>query len=266
MANPFPGVNPFIEATGDLWVGFHNCLITHMSEMLNVDLLPRGYAALVDKRVDLIDTLDEDGTRVPDVAILRPKRGPDPLVGGGGAAAAVLDLEPTDLENPSYEAVPVAFIQIRALPGQHLVTGIGLLSPANKGGSGRGEYAIKRAELLKAKVNLLEIDLLLGGRPPDLVGTTPVGHFHAFVTRGDNRRRCQAYAWSLRAPLPRLPVPLRSGDADATLDLPTAYRTTYDGGPYELTLPYDRPLPGELSDAERAWVAERVATAQHRGG
>ncbi len=259
MPNPFPGVNPFIEATGDLWVGFHNVLISQMSLMLNADLMPRGYAAFVDKRVDLIDTLDADGTRIPDVAVVRPRRGPDPA--SGGATAAVLDLEPTDLENPSYEAVPVAFIQIRALPGQHLVTGIELLSPANKGGSGRGEYAIKRAELLEAKVNLLEIDLLLGGRPPELVGTVPAGHFHAFVTRGDDRRRCQAYAWSLRAPLPRLPVPLRSRDEDATLDLPNAYRTTYDGGPYELTLPYDRPLPGPLSDADRAWTAERAAAA-----
>jgi hypothetical protein len=31
MPNPFPGVNPFIEATADLWVGFHNALITFMS-------------------------------------------------------------------------------------------------------------------------------------------------------------------------------------------------------------------------------------------
>ena len=90
----------------------------------------------------------------------------------------------------------------------------------------------------------------------------PAGHFHAFVTRGDNRRRCQVYAWSLRQPLPRLPVPLRPGDAEATLDLATAYRTTYDGGPYDLVLPYDRPLPGPLSDADRAWAAERLAAAR----
>ena len=136
------------------------------------------------------------------------------------------------------------------------------MSPANKGGSGRGEYAIKRAELLKGRVNLVEIDLLLGGRPPELVGPVPAGHFHAFVTRGDNRRRCQVYAWSLRQPLPRLPVPLRPGDAEATLDLATAYRMTYDGGPYDLVLPYDRPLAGPLSDTDRAWAAERVAAAR----
>ena len=260
MPNPFPGVNPHIEATGDLWVGFHNRLITHMSEMLNADLTPRGYAAFVDKRVDLIDTLDEAGIGIPDVAVVRPSRSYGPAPGG---SAAVLDLEPTAVGNPAYEAVPVAFIEIRALPDQHLVTGIELLSPANKTGSGRGEYAIKRAELLKAKVNLVEIDLILGGRPPELVGAVPAGHFHAFVTRGDDRRVCQAYAWSLRQSLPRLPVPLRPGDAEATLDLAAAYRTTYDGGPYDLVLPYDRPLPGPLSDVDRAWAAERAAAAGH---
>ena len=258
MANPFPGINPHVEATGDLWVCFHNRLITHMSEMLNADLTPRRYAAFVDKREDLIDTLDEDGVRVPDVAVLRPRRGGEPG-SGGGTATAVLDLEPTAVENPAYEAVPVAFIEIRGLPDQHLETGIELLSAANKGGSGRGEYAIKRAELLKGKVNLVEIDLLLGGRPPAFAGPVPAGHFHAFVTRGDNRRVCQAYAWSLRQALPRLPVPLRPGDAEVTLDLPAAYRMTSDGGPYELALPYDRPLPGPLSDADRAWAAERAA-------
>ena len=39
-------------------------------------------------------------------------------------------------------------------------------------------------------------------------------------------------------------VPLRPGDADARLDLAAAYALTYDGGPFDVILPYDRPLPG----------------------
>ena len=256
MPNPFPGVNPHIEATGDLWVGFHSRLITHVSEMLNAALMRRGYAAFVDKRGDLIDTLDEQGVRTPDVATVRPWSGPGS--GEAGGTTAVLDVEPTTLDNPAYEAVPVAFIEIRALPDQRLVTGIELLSPANKQGSGRGEYAVKRAELLGGKVNLVEIDLILTGRPPDLVGRLPDGDFRAFISRADRRPQCQAYAWSIRQPIPRLPVPLTAGDDDATLDLPTAYRTTYDGGPYDLVLPYDRPLPASLAEADREWAVERV--------
>ncbi len=58
MPNPFPGVNPHIEAIADLWVGFHNVLIGDMSKLLNADLVSRGYAAVVDKRVELVETRD----------------------------------------------------------------------------------------------------------------------------------------------------------------------------------------------------------------
>ena len=46
MHSPFPGVDPFIEASGR-WIGFHNILIAHCSELLNA-ALPENYAALVD--------------------------------------------------------------------------------------------------------------------------------------------------------------------------------------------------------------------------
>ena len=258
MPNPFPGVNPHIEATGDLWVGFHNRLITHISEMLNASILARGYAALVEKRIDLVDATLDVEQRLPDVLVTRPARWPDS--GDGGSATAFLDLEPATIDLPRFETAPLAFIEIRHLPGQRLVTGIELLSPSNKSGRGRDEYAAKRAGLLVTPdVNLVEVDLLLGGRRPDMIGRVPPGEFCAFVSRAERRPKAEAYAWSIRHALPRLPIPLKPGDADATLDLAAAYRTTYDGGPYELVLPYDRSLPGDLSDPDRAWVAGRVA-------
>ena len=267
MPNPFPGVNPHIEATADLWVGFHNVLIGQVSILLNADLMSRGYAAFVDKRVELVSAGELDGVRIPDVSVTRPDDVGEPWAGrsttSSSGSAAVLDVEPVDVENPAYEEVSLAFIEVRRLPGQELVIGIKLLSPANKG-SGRREYDAKRAELLRRRVNLVEVDLLLGGRLPELSGPVPGGHFHAFVTRAQRPRLCKAYAWSVRQPLPRLPIPLLPGDDEAVLDLAAAYRMTYDGGPYRLVLPYDRPLPGSLSDADRAWVAERVASVGRR--
>ena len=65
MPNPYPGVNPHVEATADLWVGFHNVLISQMSILLNADLMSRGYAAFVDKRVELVDTRDLGDVRIP---------------------------------------------------------------------------------------------------------------------------------------------------------------------------------------------------------
>ena len=265
MPNPFPGVNPFIEATADLWVGFHNVLIGQMSILLNAELLSRGYGAVVDKQVQLVDSRHMGGWRIPDVSVIRQPGGRRPAAGGGNpAAAAVLDLKPAEVGNPSYEEVSLAFIQIRAMPGREVITGIELLSPANKG-SDRGEYIRKRAQLIRAGVNLVEVDLLLGGRPPDVMRPLPDGDFHALVTRSAEPERCDAYGWSIRDRLPRLPVPLRPGEPEAVLDLAAAYRMTYDGGPYSLLLPYDHPLRGSLSPADAAWVAERLTPASRTG-
>ena len=45
------------------------------------------------------------------------------------------------------------------------------------------------------------------------------------------------------------------------LDLSAAYAMAYDDGPYDVVDLYSKELPGPLSDADRAWVAERVAAA-----
>ena len=59
MPSPFPGVDPFIEASGR-WVGFHNILIAHCSELLNAEL-PENYAALVEERS--VSRADPEGDR-----------------------------------------------------------------------------------------------------------------------------------------------------------------------------------------------------------
>jgi hypothetical protein len=254
MTNPFPGVNPFIESTADLWVGFHNALISNCSQQLNPTLIPRGYAAVIEKRIDLVDT--EDGGDM--------HRRPDFLVMGSGQSAPKgarfsVDIEPARTVLPQYETQPVAYIQVRSFPGREVVTTIEILSPGNKSGGSRRDYLGKRASILATSINLVEIDLLLGGRRPDVYGEIPAGEFAALVSRGDNRPNCDVYPWSIRRVLPKLPIPLKSGDDDACLDLASAYQTTYDGGPYPLLLSYDQPLAGLISDEDRKWIAERTA-------
>jgi hypothetical protein len=51
----FPGVNPFIEASGR-WTGFHNLLIARCSELLN-ETLPPNYAAFVVDRLEVVEPL-----------------------------------------------------------------------------------------------------------------------------------------------------------------------------------------------------------------
>jgi hypothetical protein len=257
MPNPFPGVDPFLEVT-DLWVGFHNTLVGDFGKLLNPGLLPRGYIAVVEKRVDLVDSpAGPSDDRHPDLLVTTG--GQTRSLAAAESAAAVMELETVKVTLPSYESVPVAFINIRSLPGRELVTVIELLSPANKTGGSRGDYRAKRAALLSSAVNLVEIDLLLVGRRPDVIGTIPPGEFCVLVSRGDRRPDCEAGAWSIRRSLPRLMIPLRAGERDATLDLAAAYSMTYEGGAYDLIIPYDRPLAGALSAADSAWVADRLA-------
>jgi hypothetical protein len=175
------------------------------------------------------------------------------------SAVAVMEVETARVTLPTYESVPVAYINIRSLPDRELVTAIEVLSPSNKTGSGRGEYMGRRASILSSDVNLVEIDLLLVGRRPEVIGDIPPGDFCALVSRGGLRPNCDASAWSIRRTLPRLGIPLRSGEDDVVLDLAAAYAMTYQGGAYDMIIPYDKPLAGPLSDADRQWVAERLA-------
>jgi len=55
------------------------------------------------------------------------------------------------------------WIEIKRLPDRSLVTVIEILSPTNKTGSGRIDYIEKRKQWIRQPVNVVEIDLLLGG-------------------------------------------------------------------------------------------------------
>lgn len=260
MPNPFPGVDPYVEAANP-WPGFHNLLIADCCRALNRVLKPRGYAAYAEERLESVDLPDGDEDRRPDLAITHTGRLAGPRAGGGVVVAAVLDVEPVVVLNPAYETLRVAFIEVRHLPDQELVTSVEVLSPSNKD-TGRDGYAAKRRAVIATETNLVEIDLLLAGRRPGVVGRIPAGDFCVLVSRGDRTPECQAFAWSIRRSLPRIPIPLRPADADATLDLAAAYEMAYDAGPYDVADLYARGLPGPLSDADRAWVAERVAAVR----
>ena len=263
MPNPFPGVDPYIEAAG-LWPGFHNLLVGDCSRLLNRQLKPRGYGAFVKERLEVVDLPDGDEDRRPDLAVTR---GPDanaaaPSVDMG--EIAVMDVEPVTLTLPAYEVLTVAYVELWYLPDPQLVTSIEMLSPSNKGSS-RGGYVAKRRAVLATAVNLVEVDLLLAGRRSEVVGDVPPGDFQVLVSRGDRRPGCEVYAWSVRRALPhRLAIPLRPGDQDATLDLSAAYAMTFEDGPYEIASLYARPVPDALSVPDQAWVADRVAAIKRK--
>lgn len=261
MPSPFRGVDPFIEASGR-WVGFHNILITHCSELLNAEL-PENYAALVDERLELVDLSNDSlhRQRRSDIGVVKDLEVP----GNPGTAAAAIatEIDPTTITLPDYEEVPKCYIEIISLPDRELVTSIEILSPTNKSKADGGDYLAKRAALLRRGINLVEIDLLLGGDRLPARDPLPPGDFYAFVSRRERRPKAEVYAWSIRRAIPRIPIPLKSPDADVLLDLPSAFKVTYDRGRYDRSLQYDLPLPLSLSDEDRSWANARAGAA-HR--
>lgn len=83
MANPFPGMDPYLE--GPYWVSFRSNLASEMTADLLPNLLPY-YAAVTAQRIVAtpVDEDDERRNRWPDVGITTDQAAP-------GGAAAMLD-------------------------------------------------------------------------------------------------------------------------------------------------------------------------------
>src|SRR5262249_18994665 len=145
----------------------------------------------------------------------------------------IATLEPTTIPLARQEVeARDRWIEILHLPEMELVTAIEILSPTNKVGLGRNDYLRKRNALIDQPVNLVEIDLLLGGKRMPLAKPLPPGDGFAIVARVELRPDAQVYAWTLREPLRGVPIPLRAPDPDVNLDLAEAFAMAYDLGGY----------------------------------
>jgi len=148
----------------------------------------------------------------------------------------------------------VAYIEILHQPDRSLVTALKLLSPANKEQPGRTEYLAKRRALLCQKVHLVELDLLRGGQRVPLQCPLPPADYYYLLARAEQRPDCQVYSWTVRHPLPRLPVPLREPDPDLPIDLAAVFTTAYERGRFQRRLNYRGPVPATLRPADQHWV------------
>ena len=119
-------------------------------------------------------------------------------------------------------------------------------------------------ELVRQSVHLIEIDFLLGGRRLPMAAPLPPGDFYAFVARSGRRPDCDVYAWSVREPIPTIPLPLDPPDRDLPLDLASHYAAAYENGRCDLRVRPDEPLALPLTPDDLAW-AEATARARARG-
>jgi hypothetical protein len=245
MTNPFPGVDPYVEAQG-LWRDFHATFLNYLREAIG-DRLPDNYEARIDEHVKPVDIEMGIEARIyPDVAVTR---GESPRPGGGGTSV----LEPETMPTVIFDEVRQLYLEILHRPDRQLVAVVELLSPSNKAGGSRRDSLVRRNAILRQEdVHLVELDLLIGGERLPMRRPLPRGEFYAVVAGAGRRPDCDVYAWGLDDPLPPIPIPLREPDPDVVVDLAAVYSQAYERGRYARSIdrraPLEPPLPPERRD------------------
>lgn len=259
MPAPFPGMDPFIERQA--WEDFHHAFIEAMREALTSSLRPR-YIVKVELRVYVEHVPDPQlGIIRPDLSVLEPN---SPTYRSAGTAPAVAAAAASViLTLPVPERIQEAFLTIRERETMEVVTVIEVLSPGNKrpGSDGRREYLNKRETVLRSATHLIELDLLRGGERLPTIEALPRADFYAFVCRAQQRPRAEVYPWTLRHPLPSIPIPLAQGDPEIGLDLQAVFTTVYERAGYDYALDYGAPVEPPLSEDEQAWCADMLQQA-----
>lgn len=257
MPSPFPGMDPFIE--NQKWEDFHLKFIAAMSDSLVPRVRPK-YEVSAGERVYVEHHPDESRVVRPDITVLEGDW--DGSSSEAGTAAAVA-LAPAVLTLPTTELEREAFLTIRRREKMDVVTVIEVLSPGNKrpGTDGREQYFSKRDVILKSPTHLVELDILRAGRRLPTMEPLPRGDYYAFIRRGKRRYKVEVYAWSLRRPLPQIPIPLAGDDPDVLLDLQAIFNTVYDRAGYDYSLDYRRPVVPPLREADADWAKQLLGKA-----
>jgi Protein of unknown function (DUF4058) len=264
MAGPFPGIDPYLEWQAS-WPDFHNSLILEIRNELGARL-PDSYIARVDERIEVASPgIDPPSSYLPDVLVGRfPEGAAGPGVALARAPVGTIEPKLVEILDRDPEELRIIWVEVRSLPELELVTAIEVLSPINKAWQGRQAYLDKRDKLHASRVNLVEIDLLLGGAPLPMKQRIEPGAYYAIVARGPRLPVAEVYRWSVRDPLPRLPIPLREPDPDILIDLAALVTPVYDLGRYARTLRHEAPLPetASLTSEDRTWVESLLRRAE----
>ncbi|MBA4190769.1 MAG: hypothetical protein C0467_22515 [Planctomycetaceae bacterium] len=229
MPSPFPGMDPYLE-NPKLWPGFQHQLLACLYQILLPGLVDR-YRARVGAR-----------TYVSEMPLF------------------------TSIIREEYTE---EFIEIRTRNDNKLVTLLEVVSPANKTTpAGRQAYLDKRKEAIAQRAAIVEIDLLMQGKPTLTYSREGLPEFdHAVsVTRAAAADRYEIYTATIQKRLPKFKLPLAPDDRDALLDLQAAFARAYDLGGFATTIEYKNPPPADvpLSDAQKTWINELLKQTKMR--
>jgi hypothetical protein len=181
------------------------------------------------------------------------------------AASIGEELDADELELRKQRRI-VIYVQNRP---RLAVTGIELLSPGNKqaGSVLRERYLEKRASALHGGLHWVEVDLFRGGERPPIPVPLPEGaDYLSYVAQATPTGwKHLVYAWTLREPLPVLPIPLLGAD-QAQLDLGACFTAAYDRIAADTEVNYaDRPALPALRRSDAQWLGQLLRAAGYRG-
>ncbi|MFO0841795.1 MAG: DUF4058 family protein [Gemmataceae bacterium] len=258
MKSPFPGMDPYIEASG-LWPDFHDDLVGEIKRSLAAALPERYFVQTGERSYIVLAGVDEKESKefIPDVGVFTPP-------GGTEKQAAVAEPKPeagvTTMRAFIDHHARENFIEIyEAGPELRLVTSIEVLSPSNKRrGKGRKLYLRKRNALLLGAANFVEIDLLRGGKRMPMAEPWPSSPYYLLVAREQRAPYCRVHLAGYRDPLPEVPVPLAPPDADLPLALQPMIDAVYARNRYRKRFDYSKPLTPPLSTDDAAWLVKQI--------
>src|SRR5579871_1713093 len=118
------------------------------------------------------------------------------------------------------------YLEIREAKAGGRVTLVDLVSPANKTtDAGRQAYLHTRQQAKEAGASIVEIDLVLQGRPMLDYSREglPDWDYSVTVTRSTEPDRYEIYTATLQKRLPRFRLPLAKGERDTVVDLPAVF-------------------------------------------
>jgi len=242
-------MDPFLE--GQKWRDFHTSALYVTRRLLTAQLKPR-YSVDIEESVYLQEEFDDD-LRFPDISVSLHE--PEATFVSSGSSAA--GIEPVVYTLPKLRRSRQRRLEIHDSETRRLVTVIEILSPTNKG-NGYRDYLSKRDEVLAQAVHLVEWDLLRGGRRLPTVEQLHASDYYTFVSRHQRRPKVEVYGWTLREPLPAVPVPLHGRDPDAGVDLQAVLDAVYDESGYDASLDYQHAVVPALTPADAEWVRQRL--------
>jgi hypothetical protein len=250
MANPFPGMNPYLEHP-DLWHQVHNRLIVGLADAIAGQVAP-DYFVSIEQRIYQSFADPQSLVGIADVGIQRDR---DPQIDLPRQEGAVGTLtKPQRVQLPVPWDIKERYLEIREAATKALITVIEILSPTNKrAGEGRSLYEAKRVKVLNSQTNLVEIDLLRAGQPLPLEGAQR-SQYRILVSRAGDRPQADLFAFNLQEPIPDIPIPLRGEMPEPIVSLQALLNETYQRGRLDLLIDYGTdPVPG-LDAPDRSWV------------